>query len=157
MYFLVLSKLQAFLPQMAAANDELEAAMRERPAEAFDVENVSDDDERHIEMDVGLGVVDIKTKDALERAEQLAGDAVVGGGGGDDLDDEFDDDDKAGDRRKKTPTGRKNTKKVKRTEREGGSSPGRIINIGGIDADGDDEITVGVVGKRRAGIIEELT
>lgn len=74
----LLSKLQAFLPQMQAANRDLEEAMRGRPPEEFDIENVgSDDDERRVEMDVGLGVVDLKTDEALAEAKQLAGDAVV--------------------------------------------------------------------------------
>ena len=72
----LLSKLQTFLPQMQAANRDLEEAMRGRPPEEFDIENVgSDDDERRVEMDVGLGVVDLKTEDALAEAQQLAGDA----------------------------------------------------------------------------------
>lgn len=84
----LLSKLQTFLPQMQAANRDLEEAMRGRPPEEFDIENVgSDDDERRVEMDVGLGVVDLKTEDALAEAQQLAGDAVVHADASDDADD----------------------------------------------------------------------
>ena len=62
--------------------------MRGRPPEEFDIENVgSDDDERRVEMDVGLGVVDLKTEDALAEAQQLAGDAVVHADASDDADD----------------------------------------------------------------------
>ena len=51
----LLSRLQDFLPQMAAANDDLAEAMRHRPAEEFDVEHVGEDaDARRVEMDVGL-------------------------------------------------------------------------------------------------------
>ena len=39
----LLSRLQDFLPQMAAANDDLAEAMRHRPAEEFDVEHVGED------------------------------------------------------------------------------------------------------------------
>ena len=38
-------------------------------------------------MDVGLGVVDLKTEDALAEAQQLAGDAVVHADASDDADD----------------------------------------------------------------------
>lgn len=43
--------------------------MRSRPAEEFDVEHVGDDDEQHVEMDVGLGVVDLKTEEVREKWE----------------------------------------------------------------------------------------
>ena len=73
---------------MQAANRDLEEAMRGRPPEEFDIENVgSDDDERRVEMDVGLGVVDLKTEDALAEAQQLAGDAIVHADASDDADD----------------------------------------------------------------------
>ena len=41
----VLAKLQAFLPQMASANKELENAMKDAPAEEFDIENVDDEEQ----------------------------------------------------------------------------------------------------------------
>jgi len=90
----LLSKLQTFLPQMAAANEELANAMKVRPPEDFDVECVgSDDDERRVEMDVGLGVVDLKTREAVAEAEAAAGDAIVGAAS--------DDDDEDGERNKR--------------------------------------------------------
>lgn len=49
--------------------------MRSRPAEEFDVEHVGEEDERHVEMDVGLGVVDLKT-------EEVRGNRAIRGGGG---------------------------------------------------------------------------
>ena len=88
------SALQTFLPQMAAANEELANAMKVRPREDFDVECVgSDDDERRVEMDVGLGVVDLKTREAVAEAEAAAGDAIVGAAS--------DDDDEDGERNKR--------------------------------------------------------
>lgn len=74
----LLCRLRSFLPQMAAANDNLETQMREGNAEDFDVENVGeDDDERRIEMDVGVGVLDLKTDEAAEMVAGKAGVAVV--------------------------------------------------------------------------------
>lgn len=69
------------MPKIAAANTELQDAMRDRPAEEFDVEHVNDDEGQHIEMDVGLGVVDLKTDEAVAQAEAMAGAAVVGDDG----------------------------------------------------------------------------
>jgi hypothetical protein len=75
----LLSRLQDFLPQMAAANDDLAEAMRHRPAEEFDVEHVGEDaDARRVEMDVGLGVVDLKTREAADAVAKSCGVAVVG-------------------------------------------------------------------------------
>lgn len=74
----LLSRLQDFLPQMAAANDDLAEAMRHRPAEEFDVEHVGEDaDAARVEMDVGLGVVDLKTREAADAVAASVGVAVV--------------------------------------------------------------------------------
>ena len=74
----LLSRLQDFLPQMAAANEDLVEAMRHRPAEEFDVEHVGEDeDARRVEMDVGLGVVDLKTREAAEAVAKSGDVAVV--------------------------------------------------------------------------------
>lgn len=74
----VLARLQAFLPQMEAANTELTAAMLERPAEEFDIENVgSDDDAAHVEMDLGLGVVDLKTVEVRGAMGRIFGGCFV--------------------------------------------------------------------------------
>ncbi|KAJ3158297.1 hypothetical protein HDU86_003006 [Geranomyces michiganensis] len=56
------SRVAAFLPQLSAANADLQtsiaadAALRDR----VDIENVDDDDEQYIEMNLGVGVFDTK-------------------------------------------------------------------------------------------------
>ncbi|KAJ2784014.1 hypothetical protein GGI15_002388 [Coemansia interrupta] len=57
----LLSRLQAFLPQIAEANKKLEVDAAEDPSK-LDIENVNEDDEQYIEMDLGLGVFDMKPK-----------------------------------------------------------------------------------------------
>ncbi|KAJ1855315.1 hypothetical protein LPJ73_002355 [Coemansia sp. RSA 2703] len=57
----LLSRLQAFLPQIAEANKKLEVDSAEDPSK-LDIENVNEDDEQYIEMDLGLGVFDMKPK-----------------------------------------------------------------------------------------------
>jgi hypothetical protein len=54
----ILSRVQAFLPQMQQANESLERA---DPA-ALDIENVNEDEEQYIEMNLGLGVLEEKRK-----------------------------------------------------------------------------------------------
>ncbi|ORY97386.1 hypothetical protein BCR43DRAFT_489686 [Syncephalastrum racemosum] len=54
----ILSRVQAFLPQMQQANQSLERA---DPA-ALDIENVDEDEEQYIEMNLGLGVLEEKKK-----------------------------------------------------------------------------------------------
>ncbi|KAJ3180426.1 hypothetical protein HDU87_001935 [Geranomyces variabilis] len=56
----LLSRVAAFLPQLSAANADLQtsiaadAALRDR----VDIENVDEDDEQYIEMNLGVGVFD---------------------------------------------------------------------------------------------------
>ncbi|KAJ2396933.1 hypothetical protein GGI05_000895, partial [Coemansia sp. RSA 2603] len=57
----LLSRLQAFLPQIAEANKKLEVDAAEDPSK-LDIENVNEDVEQYIEMDLGLGVFDMKPK-----------------------------------------------------------------------------------------------
>ncbi|ORZ19504.1 hypothetical protein BCR42DRAFT_409901 [Absidia repens] len=52
----ILSRVQSFLPQLQAANQQLDAV---DPAK-LDIENVDEDSEQYIEMNLGLGVYDTK-------------------------------------------------------------------------------------------------
>eukprot|EP00898_Chlorokybus_atmophyticus_P002438 jgi/Chlat1/3195/Chrsp22S03482 len=73
----VMSRLQAFLPELALANAQLEAAMQDRSASEFDIEVASDDPEaQQVIMDVALGVVELKNDAAVQAAER----AISGGG-----------------------------------------------------------------------------
>eukprot|EP00873_Tetraselmis_striata_P044617 jgi/Tetstr1/464881/TSEL_009618.t1 len=66
----VLDRVKAFLPEMAAANDQLQQAMAVKPAEDFDIEQVDGSAEKYIEMDLSCGVVDLKDETAVLAAEQ---------------------------------------------------------------------------------------
>ncbi|KAJ2029687.1 hypothetical protein IWW57_001552 [Coemansia sp. S610] len=57
----LLSRLHSFLPQIAIANKQLQADIAEDPHK-LDIENVGEDEEQYIEMDLGLGVFDMKPK-----------------------------------------------------------------------------------------------
>ncbi|KAJ2799510.1 hypothetical protein H4R20_004413 [Coemansia guatemalensis] len=57
----LLSRLHDFLPQIAKANKELKAAVANDPSKV-DIENVSPQSTQYIEMDLGLGVFDMKPK-----------------------------------------------------------------------------------------------
>ncbi|EKG16997.1 hypothetical protein MPH_05823 [Macrophomina phaseolina MS6] len=50
-------RLKAFLPQLAAANEELERDRATGKLAQMSLENVGDDEERYIEMNLGLGVL----------------------------------------------------------------------------------------------------
>lgn len=74
----LLARAAAFLPDLAAANEALAAAVAAgAPPSAFDVEAV-DDGAPHVEMEVACGVVDLKDAAALAAAEA----ALAAGGGG---------------------------------------------------------------------------
>lgn len=73
----VLDRVKAFLPEMAAANDQLQQAMADKPAGQFDIEEVDDEAEKYIEMDLSCGVVDLKDDSAVLAAER----AIAAGGG----------------------------------------------------------------------------
>ncbi|KAJ2852521.1 hypothetical protein IWW36_000149 [Coemansia brasiliensis] len=53
----LLTRLHAFLPQIAKANKELG-----KDSSKLNMENVGEDDPQYIEMDLGLGVFDMKPK-----------------------------------------------------------------------------------------------
>ncbi|XP_071584821.1 NOP protein chaperone 1 [Heliangelus exortis] len=60
----VLDRVQAFLPQMAHANDELRRKMVTAPADQFDIENLDSATEKVIEMNVA--VVELSDSDTDE-------------------------------------------------------------------------------------------
>ncbi|GJP47338.1 hypothetical protein CLOM_g6545 [Closterium sp. NIES-68] len=72
----VLARLRGFLPQMEQENQKLQRAIEEQGQEAVSMEAV-DDSQQHIEMDLSLGLVDLRTPDAVVAAER----ALVGGAG----------------------------------------------------------------------------
>ncbi|KAI0367267.1 hypothetical protein BV20DRAFT_970665 [Pilatotrama ljubarskyi] len=51
----LLSRVQAFLPELAASNAELVRRARENP-ESVDIESIGEHEEQYIEMNLGLGV-----------------------------------------------------------------------------------------------------
>ncbi|OBZ77510.1 hypothetical protein A0H81_01701 [Grifola frondosa] len=53
----LLSRVQAFLPELAASNADLARRAREDP-DSIDIENLTDEEKQYIEMDLGLGVFD---------------------------------------------------------------------------------------------------
>ncbi|SAM09067.1 hypothetical protein [Absidia glauca] len=55
----ILSRVQSFLPQLQAANQQLQSVDPSK----LDIENVEDDREQYIEMNLGLGVYDTKPLD----------------------------------------------------------------------------------------------
>ncbi|KAJ1941516.1 hypothetical protein EC988_006738 [Linderina pennispora] len=57
----LLSRLQEFLPQIAVANQKLEETAAEDP-DKVNIENIGEDEPQYIEMDLGLGVFDMKPK-----------------------------------------------------------------------------------------------
>ncbi|ABO99664.1 predicted protein [Ostreococcus lucimarinus CCE9901] len=66
----LLGKLATFLPSLASANE----ALATKTASEVNIEVASDDDgAARIEMDLGLGVVDLKTDDAVRVAAKRAG------------------------------------------------------------------------------------
>ncbi|KAJ1646354.1 hypothetical protein J3B02_006511 [Coemansia erecta] len=66
----LLSRLNAFLPQIAEANKQLEAAVADDPRK-LDIENIDKDEEQYIEMDLGLGVFDMKPKKDIKSIDGI--------------------------------------------------------------------------------------
>uniref|UniRef100_A0A0W0FB34 Uncharacterized protein n=1 Tax=Moniliophthora roreri TaxID=221103 RepID=A0A0W0FB34_MONRR len=64
----LLSRVQAFLPQIEASNAELAQRMEMDP-KSVDIEHIAEGTERYIEMNLGLGVFTAKTKSSEEDAE----------------------------------------------------------------------------------------
>ena len=90
----LLSKLSAFLPQMHEANLQLEEKIQKNPIlakreieidavldeeaddatdDAEEEEEVEEEGKPQIEMSLGMGVVDLKTAEAVEEVEKLVG------------------------------------------------------------------------------------
>ncbi|KAF9435547.1 hypothetical protein BGZ76_006066 [Entomortierella beljakovae] len=66
----LLSRLEDFLPKIKEANAQLDQQLREDP-KAVDIENVDEESgEQYIEMDLGLGVFDLK-KDVDDDEEKI--------------------------------------------------------------------------------------
>ncbi|KAI8323056.1 hypothetical protein GQ54DRAFT_245093, partial [Martensiomyces pterosporus] len=65
----LLSRLQAFLPQIAEANNKLEADSAADP-DKLNIENVGEDEAQYIEMDLGLGVFDMKPKSESKNSSE---------------------------------------------------------------------------------------
>ncbi|KAG1054940.1 hypothetical protein G6F43_003077 [Rhizopus delemar] len=52
----ILSRVQAFLPQIQQANEQLQS----EDVSKLNIENVNENEEQYIEMNLGLGVYDVK-------------------------------------------------------------------------------------------------
>lgn len=63
-------KLQSFLPQMAAANSELQQKMQQPGAGSFDIEEIPEGYQGDVvEMDVVCGILDLKNQETVKAAE----------------------------------------------------------------------------------------
>ena len=66
----MLKRLDAFLPEMKKANDELNARLAADPAAAAHVDvEVVDDEEAHVAMELHCGVFEEKNSDSNEDKE----------------------------------------------------------------------------------------
>ena len=79
---LLKARLETLLPRMRAANEELEVEKREGRLGERDIERLGDGEKAHIEMDLGLGVLE-KKKEVKEKLDVYG---VANGGDSDDLD-----------------------------------------------------------------------
>ena len=86
-----LDKLKGFLGVMAEANKKLEQEAEEGNSEAFDLEALTGDESQVIEMDLMLGVADLKTPEALKAAEAAIAVKGLANGSSDDESDSNDD------------------------------------------------------------------
>ena len=73
----MLERLQQFLPELTKANQELEEAMKRDPQKNYQLDDVEDKDAQHIEMNLGLGVFELKDEAAQKAAEKMM---AMGGG-----------------------------------------------------------------------------
>ncbi|KAI9301456.1 hypothetical protein BJ944DRAFT_4353 [Cunninghamella echinulata] len=62
----ILSRVQAFLPQIQQANQQLNTM----DPKDLDIENVQEDKDQYIEMNLGLGVYDLKPKTSISDDEE---------------------------------------------------------------------------------------
>ncbi|GAX82225.1 hypothetical protein CEUSTIGMA_g9653.t1 [Chlamydomonas eustigma] len=66
----LLTRLNQFLPELQAANQQLNEELKIKPPSHFDVENVPEDQEGgYIEMDLACGLIDLKSEEAVIAAE----------------------------------------------------------------------------------------
>ncbi|KAI4715800.1 hypothetical protein E4T48_08040 [Aureobasidium sp. EXF-10727] len=86
------SRLQAFLPQMAAANAELEKLAQEGGLEGKRLEDVGEGDE-YVEMELGLGVMEQK-KEGEDSSDDSSDESSDDSSEASSEDDNDDDDDK---------------------------------------------------------------
>ncbi|KAL0263573.1 hypothetical protein SLS55_002554 [Diplodia seriata] len=68
-------RLKAFLPQLAAANEELERDRAAGKLAAMSLENVGEDDDNYIEMNLGLGVLKERDPNKMESDSESDEDA----------------------------------------------------------------------------------
>ncbi len=74
----MLGRLNAFVPQLAAANAALASAIATRGPAEFDVEQLAAEDAPHVEMELACGVLELRDAAAQQAAERaLAGGALV--------------------------------------------------------------------------------
>eukprot|EP00127_Corallochytrium_limacisporum_P005235 Clim_evm52s201 gene=Clim_evmTU52s201 len=73
----VLSQVRDFLPKMEKANAELEAKINEsnEGKDSVNIENVGED-EQHIEMNLGVGVFDVKPKEDNDHDTEITEDNI---------------------------------------------------------------------------------
>lgn len=76
----LLNRLNAFLPQIKAANAKLEEDMKQVPAESLSVEHVPDEDVKHVEMDLFMGFLEEKNNGPPEITLDINKDKAKKGG-----------------------------------------------------------------------------
>ncbi|KAJ1982791.1 hypothetical protein H4R35_000150 [Dimargaris xerosporica] len=64
----LIGRLKHFIPELKAANDDLERQTTDNPL-AFNMEHVDSEDERYVEMNLGLGVFDKRDPNADDDGE----------------------------------------------------------------------------------------
>ncbi|XP_020586817.1 uncharacterized protein C12orf45 isoform X1 [Phalaenopsis equestris] len=65
----VIGKVEEFLEVMAKANQDLELRAQENPSSNYDIEVLNDDEDKFIQLDLLLGVADLRSDEAVSAAE----------------------------------------------------------------------------------------
>ncbi|KAL2621471.1 hypothetical protein R1flu_001676 [Riccia fluitans] len=73
----VLGRIKSFLPTLDEANRKLFSDIKTNGAEQFNIESVTNADERYVEMDLALGVADLHTPEAVAAAELASNGQVI--------------------------------------------------------------------------------
>ncbi|BBN14103.1 NOP protein chaperone 1 [Marchantia polymorpha subsp. ruderalis] len=73
----VLGRIKSFLPTLDEANRKLFCDIEINGAEQFNIEGVTDADQRYVEMDLALGVADLLTPEAVAAAELASNGQVM--------------------------------------------------------------------------------